>query len=467
MNWLRLPISRLCAVALMLCFGVLPAAQAQYVDCLPAETPSFAKPKSANRESVVVFIHGLHGDGGNTWTATGTFGGRIAAWPCLLLADREVFRDSNVYLAEYRSKAGRTNPSVGEAAQDIAKDLDTQGVLAHTHITFVAHSMGGIVLARMLTDTGLITREQKSRVRLVVFLGTPALPTEAAAICGKFGVNAQCQEMSDTGKMAALWQAWDRLEPRLPAWCVAEGANMTVPPWLRVVPVESAHRPCRVADLRSVAQGLDHSDVVKPESIEKRPHRDLRHAFSTCVRPRLTQTSGEASAADQRLAEAGSRWFYELKDRLLAETTDWTVPLEHSLASTTEVKRFWYPADNNPSFDADRYDRLGTGAFVQAVRQALPDLLPPAEFAWIAPVERIGQRVPDSAMDTLLRRFRDAGGLRADDVVLALKPRPEVEGQFLLLLRPGSSNQPAGAPGAAFGAIGIAVIPKPVEGCRA
>lgn len=467
MNWLRLPIFRRCAAALLLGLGSLAAAQAQYVDCLPAETPSFAKPRSAQRESVVVFIHGLHGDGGNTWTATGTFGGRIAAWPCLLLADREVFRDSNVYLAEYRSELGRTNPSVAEAAQDIARDLETQGVLAHTHITFVAHSMGGIVLARMLTAAGLLSREQRGRVRLVVFLGTPALPTEAAAICGKFGVNAQCQEMSDAAKMAELWQAWDRLEPRPPAWCVAEGANMTMPPWLRVVPVESAHRPCPVAELRSVAQGLDHSEVVKPESIEKRPHRDLRHAFSACVKHRLTLAASERSGTDLHLAEAGSRWFYDLKDRLLAEETDWTLPLEQSLASTAEVRRFWYPAGNSPSFDADRYDRLGTGAFVQAVRQALPELLRPAEFAWIAPVGRIGERVPDSAMDTLLRRFRDAGGLRPDDVVLALKPRPEVEGQFLLLLRPGSSNNAAGGPAAAFGALGVAVIPKPVEGCKA
>lgn len=438
---------------------------AEVLECLPEKTPNYARPKPDNRESVVVFIHGLHGDGRGTWTATGTFGGRVAAWPCLVLSDRELFRGSAAYLVEYRTAPARTNPSVTEAATDMAKDLQTRGVFEHSNVTFVAHSMGGIVLARMLTHPGLLSAEQKGRVRLVMFLGTPALPTEAASICGKFGLNAQCEEMSDAAAMGALWAAWDSLEPKPPTWCVAEGSNMTWPPLLRVVPVSSAHRPCRHPDMQSVAQGLDHSDVVKPASVEQRPHRDLRHAFSVCVKPRLG-TPVAVSPADARLAEDGSRWFYGLKDRLQAEQTDWTAPLEQALAPATEVKRFWYPATNGPSFDADRYDRLGAGAFVQAVRQVLPELLKPADFAWIQPAARISERVPDSAMETLLRRLRDAGGLRDDDLVLALKMQIDIDGQYLLLLRRGAGPMP-GAEQAAFGVLGVLVIPKPVVSCKA
>jgi hypothetical protein len=452
---------RLAGAAVLAAIMIAPGAHAIGIDCLPQEAPEYARPKLGSRQSAVVFIHGLHGDGRRTWVAT-SWGSDIAAWPCLLLADADVFAGSNVFLARYRSAAAQRNPSIGEVAREILGDLNAAKVFEHEHVTIVAHSMGGIVLARLLTD-GLLRPDQRERIRLVMFVGTPALPTEAAAICSKFSLNVQCSEMIDADAMARLWQSWDALSPRPPAWCVAEGADMWIPWKTRVVPEASAYRPCHVPEFRSRDDAHDHEDVVKPPSLGERPHRDLRAAFTACVRPHLRSVAS-LTPAEERLAERAGEWFFGLKQRLVRINDDWTGPLTES---TAQVNALWYPAGNAPSFDFARYERRLPNEFVQPLRDLMVELLPRADFAWAQRADRVGLRVPDSAFEGLLQRLRAAGGLRADDVVLALKPRKEFDGQHLLLLRSDSSNSAPGTPAAAFGLLGLLVIPKPVEGCQA
>lgn len=443
-------------IAVLLALAGLPGAAAQgALDCLPEATPKWAQPQPRARASAVVFLHGLHGHGLATWTAAGT-----AAWPCLVLADRPIFRDSGVYLTSYHTEPGAGNPSTTDAARRVARDLVADGVFDHQHVSVVAHSMGGIVLARMLATPGILTDEQRRRVRLVLFVGTPAEPTEAASLCSKFGINEQCTEMGNADAMRELWSAWDRLPQRPSAWCTAEGANMWFPSWTltrRIVPVDSAFRPCRHPEHRSVAHGLDHSDVAKPLSTMVEPHRTLRHAFATCVRPTLRAAAAHEAAVP--LSAAVSRWFYELKDSLERERQDWSLPLVQVLS--TEVNRYWYPDGLVPSFEVERHERLGPSAFVQALRQTLPELLPSAEFDWVEPADRVHERVSDGAMEALVQRMRERGGLDARDLFAAVRFRQrEVDGQWLLVLRP-AGGRPGG-----FAVLGVLAVPRPAAACR-
>ncbi|MFO1328995.1 MAG: hypothetical protein U1F56_16670 [Rubrivivax sp.] len=444
-----------------LALGILSAADAvaqrDPLGCLPQDTPGWVQPRPALRSSAVVFLHGLHGDGRATWIAPGA-----AAWPCLVTGDEGVFGKSAVYLTSYRTRPGEPNPSTTEAARRVALDLATDGVFDHPQVSVVAHSMGGIVLARMLTTPGLLSDEQRRRIRLVLFVGTPAQPTEAATICSKFGINEQCTEMGDERQMSALWSAWDRLPARPAAWCMAEGANMWwFPSWtlsMRIVPQSSAFRPCRHPDYQQVAHGLDHSDVAKPVSSQVEPHRTLRNAFAACVRPSLTPAVAARTAPDG-LPAAASRWFYDLKGRLERERNDWTPLLSQTLA--TDVNRYWYPEGHNPSFDIEHYERLGANAFVQVLRPALAELLSSAEFDWAVPVQRVHERVSDGAMDALIERMRDRGGLSGQDVIGAVRFRQrEVDGQWLMVLRPGP------APAAGFALLGVLAVPRPTNDCR-
>lgn len=439
------------------------AGWSQGVNCLPppaGDGPFHGQPQLPQSEAVIVFIHGLHGDARATWT-TGA-GPSAVAWPCLVMSDSEAFGSVNTYMASYRSKPGTPNPDTRKAAALVLADMRTAGVFTkHSHVVFVAHSMGGIVLARLLTEPGMLDAQERTRVRLVILAGTPAEPTEAAAICAKFGVNEQCAEMSDAAEMRRLWSAWDQMPSRPPTWCVAEGSDMWwlgLPPWKRIVPVGSAHRPCARTEQRAVADGMDHSDVAKPPAVNERPHRDLRNAFAACVRPRLSMGDVPETAAERTLAEAANLWFYRLVDALVPDA-DWQDVLSKALAPASEVGRFWNPPSQAPSFEFEQYEPQSAQVFVQTLRQALPDLLPRLVFQKARPVAKVGAISPDSKLRVLTQRMQSAAGLRATDWLVALKPTAELDGQLLLLLRPAS--------GGGFGLLGVLFIPKVTERCLA
>jgi pimeloyl-ACP methyl ester carboxylesterase len=436
------------------------------VECLPTEPAGHARPKLGSSDSAVVFIHGLHGDARGTWTSTHWLSTDVA-WPCLVLNDRDVFRATNVYMADFRSRMGGANPDTTEAARRIAADLQAEGLFAQP-ITMVAHSMGGIVLARMLTTRGLLTERQRQSIRLVVFLGTPGLPTEAANICAKFGINRQCEEMSNATAMHDLWLSWDALRNRPPAWCVAEGADSWFPrlptPLLRIVPPASAHRPCRAANMQTIAEGLDHAGVAKPDGIQNRPHRDLRAAFVSCVRPGL----GPRERIDERLAAEVSNWFHALVDGLLglSQARRRDAAIRSRLASEDEVKRFWIRRPPGaPSFAIENYEQLNGRSFALELSKSVEGFLLPAQIQWVRRIDRVSDVLPDSAFGNLAREMREAGGLRQDDVVLALRPLPEFQGMTLLLIRANSSNSPDIPEARAFGLLGWLIVPTPLDGC--
>jgi hypothetical protein len=420
---------------------------------------------------VLVFIHGLHGDGSQTWR--GDLSGSAVYWPCLAVHD-PLLGGSGAFVANYYSRPLLDNPGIDDTARQLALDLRTQRVFEHSNVSVVAHSMGGIVLARMLTLPGLVSPEERSRIRMALFVGTPALPTDAANICSKLGINRQCEEMSDATRMATLWADWDRLPQRPSAWCVAEGANMFLPAWQdwlpsvwrRIVPEESARRPCRDAGQVVVAPGLNHADVVKPPTSARQAHRHLQAAFAACVRPRLA-AAAPASAATRALSAAVARWFYDTKDQLKDAPDQSHLILRENLASEQEVNRFWFPGgDGRPSLDASIYDRLNAPSFALAVRRVLPNYLSTADVDWVRSADDLGTAIADGGFSELISRLMDSGGLRADDVVLALRGAAEPGALSLLLLRRGSSNVQAPANPRPFGLLGLLVVPRPTGRCE-
>ena len=439
--------------SLLLCIS--PAAVAT-VACLPAKVPDYAVRDAPTRDSVMVFLHGLHGDGRATWTASNWFSDNVA-WPCLVLADAEQFPATSAYLASYRSVMQGENPSTRQVAKELAGELVKDGVFAHAHITVVAHSMGGLVLARLLTDRGLLNDEQRLRIRLVVFVGTPAEPTEAAAICKDFGINAQCDEMSNGDEMAKLWTAWDQLPKRPPTWCIAEGKDMAwlgIPPWLRIVPTASAHRPCRVSGQTRSANGLDHSAIAKPTSRTDRPHRDLQVAFNACVKPLIRPA--RLADVEQPLAARMRGWFDQLMRQLATPGADWRLIV--STAVAPGVDRFRMPIHGSATYDISEYDRLPSSIFgAELERVVRPVLMEKQDFEWVRPVDRLAARLPDGATEALVNTLRSRGELAQDDLIVGLpvwSSQPDV--LWLLAVRPGPTG---------FGLLHVLGVPVPFTRC--
>ncbi|MGA2130729.1 MAG: alpha/beta hydrolase [Bryobacteraceae bacterium] len=119
----------------------------------------FAAP-NLSTDTVFVFVHGLNSDS-RCWLYEEN-GQPKQYWPYLVWMDERLHRPS-VFMAGYRFG---THYTIINAVDDILDSLNDKNALAYPNIVFVAHSMGGIVVRRMLVDYSDRFRHKKLGVLL-------------------------------------------------------------------------------------------------------------------------------------------------------------------------------------------------------------------------------------------------------------------------------------------------------------
>jgi pimeloyl-ACP methyl ester carboxylesterase len=117
-------------ISLLLCSAAHAARSSDFI--IP-----FVRNEPQNK-GVIVFVHGAIGDAKSTWS-DGTH-----YWPAML-RDDPAFDGQNIYVYEYPSPALGRAFSVDQLADNMRLVLSTDGVLNHQSITFVSHSMGGLI----------------------------------------------------------------------------------------------------------------------------------------------------------------------------------------------------------------------------------------------------------------------------------------------------------------------------------
>jgi triacylglycerol esterase/lipase EstA (alpha/beta hydrolase family) len=167
--------------ALGLCLGLslgLPASAAE-----PKLLSDATKVGDADR--ALVFVHGLLG------SPTGAFGD----WPLLIARDQTELPDHGrmsdlaIYAVDYAADF-QTRTKLDDVAVGVARDLAASQIFRrHRHVWFVAHSMGGLVLKRVMNLWAL---EQKSllidRIAATVLLGVPSAGAPLADLAQSYGV---------------------------------------------------------------------------------------------------------------------------------------------------------------------------------------------------------------------------------------------------------------------------------------
>ncbi|CAD6547749.1 hypothetical protein LMG24235_04476 [Paraburkholderia sabiae] len=103
--------------------------------------------RQADAGPTVVFVHGVLSSGASCWKdeASGTF------WPDLV-ANTDQIPDLGVYVSTYRTGLDSGTYSINDAASAVFEELRLDRVLDHELIVFVCHSMGGLVIRRMLVQ---------------------------------------------------------------------------------------------------------------------------------------------------------------------------------------------------------------------------------------------------------------------------------------------------------------------------
>lgn len=253
--------------------------------------------KDVRAKRVIVFIHGVFGDGTSTWTNPSN-----RAYFPRLVADDPTFAGVDVWVHEFESPTLRRGHTIDELADDLRKWLNNDNVIAnHDEVVFVCHSMGGLVARAYL----LKYRVPASQVRMLYFFSTPTTGADVATLARLVSANPQLTDMrkmaTDAVGTLGTWQAqWVASEynQATRSFCAYE----LLPTFgMQIVQRESATNLCntRYDPLRR-----DHLAIVKPADDRDDSYIAFREAYretfpnATVLTPPTPPTAPATKPAD-------------------------------------------------------------------------------------------------------------------------------------------------------------------------
>jgi pimeloyl-ACP methyl ester carboxylesterase len=224
-------------------------------------------------KSVILFVHGVVGDAKSTWS-DGTH-----YWPAMLRED-PAFDGQNIYVYKYPSPILGRALSIDQLADNMRLVLSTDGVLKHQSITFVSHSMGGLITRAFVVK---YRQTVAPKIRLLYFFGTPTTGSPYTTLVKLVSRNQQFGEMypmsADTdGYLGVLQSNWLAANLGLKSYCGYE----TLPTYGLgiIVDRQSATNLCTE---RLDPIDADHLQIVKPSGPTSTSYRALKSAIQETV----------------------------------------------------------------------------------------------------------------------------------------------------------------------------------------
>jgi len=241
-----------------------------------AKAPNSTDPRwlgqhTPHAQIAVVFVHGIFGDTLGTWTSSGT------SFFDLLKNDPEVGPKVDIFAFGYTSNFFKGGSfGIDEAANTLYARLENEKVLDYPAIVFVNHSMGGLVVLRLL----LQNPDVRERSPVIVFFGTPQEGAQITLIAKEIANNDALEHMLPANRnifLRTMNDDWKKLDPatRPAIHCAYEKLQTGVSV---IVPWESATRFC---DSPALAIAENHIGIVKPD----RPQHDSFMVVQRALRP--------------------------------------------------------------------------------------------------------------------------------------------------------------------------------------
>lgn len=258
-------------VLLVAAWGLLIACTTAVTTAVPAHPPD-ARPhalpgyirgsKDSHADRVIVFIHGVFGDGTSTWTNTATG----AYFPALIRDDKS-FDGVDIWVHEFDTPKLRHTYTIDELADHLRKYLNNDNVIAnHRQVIFVCHSLGGLVARAYLLKYRDLTPD---RVPMLYFFSTPTTGSDLANIAHLISANPQLTDMrkmtTDDPGVLGVWEAqWvtSAFGKGTLSYCAYE---LLPTHGIYVVQRESARHLCNT---RPDPIERNHIDIAKPANSE-------------------------------------------------------------------------------------------------------------------------------------------------------------------------------------------------------
>jgi pimeloyl-ACP methyl ester carboxylesterase len=150
-------------------------------------------PRAERTQKLIVFVHGFNGNPHDTWTNRSG-----KSWMELMNGDNMLREFTVATLGYYTPLLSRAS-TIEELSTRLLSYLHDRRVFEeYREIYFVTHSMGGLLVKRMLTDLHRPNEIKKLRqVKAVLFISTPAQGASVAEIGSWFSENPQLRDMGE------------------------------------------------------------------------------------------------------------------------------------------------------------------------------------------------------------------------------------------------------------------------------
>lgn len=174
---------------------------------------------------------------------------------------------------EYPSAVLRRNFTIDEVAEHLRLVLSTDGVLRYKSISFVCHSMGGVVVRAFVLK---YQSQVVPKIRFLYFFATPTTGSPYATLAGLISKNSQFRDlypMRSDNFLGPQQSSWQAAHFGLRSYCAYE----TVPTQVGIiVERQSATNMCteRLDPIEA-----DHIGIVKPIDSSSTCYRVLKSAF--------------------------------------------------------------------------------------------------------------------------------------------------------------------------------------------
>lgn len=241
--------------------------------------------------NLIIFVHGFRSN-----TSDGFTSEEGVYWPSIIENDPRLC-GFDIYMLDYDSARDAPRLRLPEIVQNARDILELDEVIEYNEITFVAHSMGGLVTRGVLNSYPELARKTTS----VVSLGTPFLGVEldsaaSTNIVGALlGSRSQVEDLERLNtNLRTVMDNWKSVNGNIPNFCGYEtDPYIGVGP--KVVEQESATAGC---DVDRAING-NHSEISKPDNVEHPSHRLLRLAVSRHSADRARRCAAPVQSADQ------------------------------------------------------------------------------------------------------------------------------------------------------------------------
>jgi hypothetical protein len=358
---------------------------------VPQHSLSWVRPRTDRTDKLIVFVHGFGSDAKSAWTNDRTG----AYWPDLVARDSDLSNYA-VLTTSYSSPVLQLGATIEQTAQGLETALKDAGVYTRfSQIVFISHSMGGLVVRRVLvlldsTDgDGALTR-----VGPVFFFATPTSGARLADLADWISMNPQAHDLRtadvntflqalDTDWENVLRRRAERTAGHPQVYCSYELQRTQIKAgiWVQVVPELYAKTTC---DETPDGFQRDHFSLVKPD--------DNQDDVYMWTKERILGINGGA----RKVSWTAGETLGQLVDRLQNAHRSGQVPEIVRLSPTAEsaISGLWIPPVN-PGYEGESWGELFKNVAVDHACLSV-NLMEPAgivELAQAAPVKTCHTRV--------------------------------------------------------------------------